>query len=36
VRTLGGDVFAGNPAQFLSAQQALWARVVRERGITRD
>lgn len=36
VRALGGDVFTGNPAQFLQAQQALWARVVKERGITRD
>lgn len=36
VRALGGDVFTGNPAQFLAAQQALWARVVKERGITRD
>jgi tripartite-type tricarboxylate transporter receptor subunit TctC len=36
VRTLGGDVFTGNPAQFLQAQQALWARVVKERGISRD
>jgi tripartite-type tricarboxylate transporter receptor subunit TctC len=39
VRALGGDVFAGDDkaaASFLQAQQALWARVVRERGITRD
>lgn len=36
VRALGGDVFTGNPAQFLKAQQTLWARVVRERGITRE
>lgn len=36
IRSLGGDVFAGDPAQFLKAQQALWARVVKERGITRD
>jgi tripartite-type tricarboxylate transporter receptor subunit TctC len=36
IRALGGDVFTGNPAQFLKAQQALWARVVKERGITRD
>jgi tripartite-type tricarboxylate transporter receptor subunit TctC len=36
VRALGGDVFTGHPAQFIGAQQALWARVVRERGITRD
>ena len=36
VRALGGDVFTGNPAQFLKAQRALWARVVKERGITRE
>jgi tripartite-type tricarboxylate transporter receptor subunit TctC len=36
VRALGGEVFAGDPAQFLRAQQALWARVVKERGITRE
>ena len=36
VRALGGDVFTGDPAQFLKAQQALWARVVKERGITRE
>jgi tripartite-type tricarboxylate transporter receptor subunit TctC len=36
VRALGGDVFSGDPAKFLKAQQALWARVVRERGITRE
>jgi tripartite-type tricarboxylate transporter receptor subunit TctC len=36
VRSLGGDVFSGNAAQFLSSQQALWSRVIRERGITRD
>lgn len=36
VRALGGDVFTGDPARFLNAQQALWARVVKERGITRD
>ena len=36
VRTLGGEVFAGNAADFLKAQQALWARVVKERGITRE
>ena len=40
VRALGGDVFAAGsadaPAAFLKAQQALWARVVRERGITRE
>jgi tripartite-type tricarboxylate transporter receptor subunit TctC len=36
VRALGGEVFSGDPAQFLKAQQALWSRVVKERGITRD
>ena len=36
VRTLGGDVFTGDPAQFLKAQQALWAQVIKERGITRE
>ncbi len=36
VRTLGGDVFSGDPALFLKNQQALWARVVKERGITRE
>jgi tripartite-type tricarboxylate transporter receptor subunit TctC len=36
VRALGGDVFTGNPAQFLKAQRALWARVVKDRGITRE
>jgi len=36
VRALGGDAFTADPAQFLSAQRALWTRVVRERGITRD
>jgi tripartite-type tricarboxylate transporter receptor subunit TctC len=36
VRTLGGDVFAGDPAKFLRDQQALWTRVVKERGISRD
>lgn len=37
VRTLGGDVFAGDEeaaAKFLKEQQALWGRLVRERGIT--
>lgn len=37
VRALGGDLFEGNEdaaAKFLKEQQALWARVVRERGIT--
>ena len=36
VRALGGDVFAGNPAQFLKSQQALWTNIVKARGITRD
>ncbi len=36
VRALGGDVFSGDPAQFLKSQQALWARLVKERGITRE
>ena len=36
VHALGGEVFAGEPAQFIKAQQALWTRVVKERGITRD
>jgi tripartite-type tricarboxylate transporter receptor subunit TctC len=36
VRALGGDVFGGDPVPFLKAQQALWARVVKERGITRE
>ncbi|GAB3648980.1 tripartite tricarboxylate transporter substrate binding protein [Ramlibacter alkalitolerans] len=37
VRALSGEVFAGGPAQaadFLKKQQALWATVVRERGIS--
>ena len=36
VRALGGEVYTGNPVQFLRAQQTLWARVVKERGIVRD
>lgn len=36
IRALGGDVFNGDPARFLKAQQTLWARVVKERGIRRD
>ena len=36
VRALGGDLFTGQPAQFLKAQQTLWARVIKERGITRE
>ncbi len=38
VRALGGEVFGGNEtdaAKYLKDQQALWARVVRERKITR-
>ncbi len=37
VRALGGEVFSGDElaaAKFLQQQQALWTRVVRERGIT--
>jgi tripartite-type tricarboxylate transporter receptor subunit TctC len=37
VRALSGEAFAGGPAQaadFLKKQQALWARVVRERKIS--
>lgn len=36
VRALGGDVFTGDPARFLREQQTLWARVIKERGITRE
>lgn len=36
VRALGGDVYTGDPAAFLKAQQQLWARVVKEKGITRE
>jgi tripartite-type tricarboxylate transporter receptor subunit TctC len=39
VRALGGEVFSGGEAEtaaFLKAQQALWARVVRERRINKD
>jgi tripartite-type tricarboxylate transporter receptor subunit TctC len=36
IRALGGDVFTGDPAAFLTAQRSLWARVVRERGIKRE
>jgi tripartite-type tricarboxylate transporter receptor subunit TctC len=39
VRALGGDVFGGGEAEatsFLNQQTALWARVVRERHITRE
>lgn len=39
VRALGGDVFAGGDLQaadFLSRQQALWARVIRQQGIRRE
>lgn len=38
IRSLGGEVFAGGEteaAAFLKGQQTLWARVVRERQITR-
>ena len=39
IRTLGGDVFAGDDqraAAFLQQQQAMWTRLIRERGIQRD
>jgi tripartite-type tricarboxylate transporter receptor subunit TctC len=39
VRTLGGEVFGGGEAEaaaFLTAQQALWGKVVRERRISRE
>jgi tripartite-type tricarboxylate transporter receptor subunit TctC len=36
VRSLGGDMFDGDPVAFLASQRALWARVVKERGIARD
>ena len=39
VRALGGDIDTGDDvaaAAFLKQQMALWARVVRERGITRE
>ncbi len=36
VRTLGGDVFGGDPAVFLKQQTALWTRVVQQRAISRD
>ena len=36
VRALGGDVYNGDAAAFLKAQRTLWARVVKERGITRE
>lgn len=36
IRALGGDVFTGDPARFLEAQRSLWARVIKERGITRE
>jgi tripartite-type tricarboxylate transporter receptor subunit TctC len=39
VRALGGDIDTGDDAAaaaFLKRQMALWARVVRERGITRE
>ncbi|MDT4860616.1 hypothetical protein FQZ97_951870 [compost metagenome] len=38
IRQLGGDVFADASQQsagkFIAAQQALWAKVIKERGIT--
>jgi tripartite-type tricarboxylate transporter receptor subunit TctC len=36
VKELGGEMFTGDPAEFLKAQQALWAGVVKARGITRE
>ena len=36
VRALGGDLFTGDPAQFLSSQRTLWSRVIQQSGITRD
>jgi len=39
VRALGGETFGGgeaDAARFLKQQQAMWARVVRERRITRE
>jgi tripartite-type tricarboxylate transporter receptor subunit TctC len=39
VRALGGEVFGGGEAEaaaFLTAQQALWGKVVRERRISRE
>lgn len=36
IRALGGDVFTGDPAAYLKAQRTLWARIIRERGITRE
>ncbi|MGE0314018.1 MAG: tripartite tricarboxylate transporter substrate binding protein [Lautropia sp.] len=36
VRALGGNTFDGDPAVFLRDQQALWGRVIRERGIKRE
>jgi tripartite-type tricarboxylate transporter receptor subunit TctC len=36
VRSLGGDMFTGDPVRFIASQQALWTRLVKERGITRD
>lgn len=36
IRALGGEVFTGDPVQFIKAQRALWARVIKERGITRE
>ena len=39
VRALGGEAYGGGESEaaaFLKGQQALWARVVRERRITRE
>lgn len=36
IRALGGDVFTGDPVAFVGAQQTLWAKVIQERGITRE
>jgi hypothetical protein len=39
MRALGGEAFAGGEAEaaaFLKGQLSLWARVVRERRITRE
>ena len=36
IRSLGGEAFSGDPADFLKAQQEFWAKVVKERGITRE
>lgn len=36
IRALGGEVFTGDPVRFIKVQRALWARVIKERGITRE